>query len=101
MVVVTGIGLIAPHGEQPTQVFDALMRGETAVRAVFPELARPAAAATIAFDEARWFTKLQLPGVDRVSQMAVAAAALAVDDAGALDAAPERIGVYAGCGMGG
>jgi 3-oxoacyl-[acyl-carrier-protein] synthase II len=64
-------------------------------------LARPAAAATLAFDEARWFTKLQLPGVDRVSQLAVAAASMAVNDAGIIDAAPERIGVYAGCGMGG
>src|SRR5262245_52834 len=101
MVAVTGIGIIAPHGDDPDRMFDALMRGESAVHTVFPELARPAAAATVAFDEARWFTKLQLPGVDRVSQLAVAAAGLAVDDAGALDAAPERIGVYAGCGMGG
>jgi len=101
MVAVTGIGIIAPHGDDPDRMFDALMRGESAVHTVFPELARPAAAATVAFDEARWFTKLQLPGVDRVSQLAVAAASLAVRDAGALDAAPERIGVYAGCGMGG
>jgi 3-oxoacyl-[acyl-carrier-protein] synthase II len=101
MVVVTGIGLVSPHGDDPQQVFDALLRGESAVHPVFPELARPAAAATAAFDASRWFTKLQLPGVDRVSQIAVAAASLAVEDAGALDAAPERIGVYAGCGMGG
>ena len=50
----------------------------------------------------RWFTKLQLPGVDRVSQIAVAAADLAMRDANAAGAAaPERIGVYVGCGMGG
>jgi len=101
MVAVTGIGLISPHGDDPDRVFDALMRGESAVHAVFPELAKPAAAATVVFDEPRWFTKLQLPGVDRVSQLAVAAASLALRDAGALDAAPDRIGVYAGCGMGG
>jgi len=101
MVAVTGIGVISPHGDDPDRMFDALMRGESAVRAVFPELARPAAAAMVEFDEARWFTKLQLPGVDRVSQLAVAAASLAVRDAGGLDAAPQRIGVYAGCGMGG
>jgi 3-oxoacyl-[acyl-carrier-protein] synthase II len=101
MVAVTGIGLVSPHGDDPDRLFDALMRGESAVRAVFPEFAKPAAAATLAFDESRWFTKLQLPGVDRVSQLAVAAASLALRDAGALDAAPDRIGVYAGCGMGG
>ena len=103
MVVVSGIGLISPHGDDNDAVFGALMRGESAVRPVFPELAKPAAAATVDFDETRWFTKLQLAGVDRVSQLAVAAADLAVKDAGnACEGAdPARIGVYAGCGMGG
>lgn len=101
-VAVTGLGVIAPHGDAPQALFDALLRGESAIRPVFPELARPAAAATVAFDAMRWFTKLQLAGVDRVSQLAVAAADLAVQDAGGLgDAAPERVGVFGGCGMGG
>lgn len=103
MVVVTGLGLQSPHGEDPQVVFAALRRGDSAVHEVFPgQLPKPAAAATVAFDESRWFTKLQLAGVDRVSQLAVAAAGLAWQDAGApagLD--PERIGVYVGCGMGG
>ena len=101
-VVVTGLGAIAPHGDDPQAMFAALMRAESAIKQVFPELPKPAAAATVAFDESRWFTKLQLAGVDRVSQLAVAAADLAMRDAGALgDVAPERLGVYAGCGMGG
>ena len=103
MVVVTGLGLQSPHGEDPPAVFDALCRGESAVHEVFAgQLPRPAAAATVGFDESRWFTKLQLAGVDRVSQLAVAAADQAWRDAGApggLD--PTRIGVYVGCGMGG
>lgn len=101
-VAVTGLGLVAPHGDDPTMVFDALMRGESAIQPVFPELPKPAAAAIAPFDVTRWFTKLQLPGVDRVSQIAVAAADLAMRDASAAGAAaPERIGVYVGCGMGG
>jgi 3-oxoacyl-[acyl-carrier-protein] synthase II len=105
-VVVSGIGVISPHGDDAQAMFAALLRGESAVRQVFPELPRPAAAAVAAFDQARWFTKLQLAGVDRVSQIAVAAADLALRDAGlgrgdALGAEPERVGVYAGCGMGG
>ncbi|HEX3140766.1 MAG TPA: beta-ketoacyl-[acyl-carrier-protein] synthase family protein [Rhizobacter sp.] len=101
-VAITGLGLVTPHGETPEQVFAALMRGESGIQPVFPDLAKPAAAATVAFNESRWFTKLQLAGVDRVSQMAVAAADLAMKDAGALgDVDPERLGVYAGCGMGG
>ena len=103
MVWVTGLGLVSPHGDDVAQVFAALMRGESAVQQLFPELPKPTAAASVAFDESRWFTKLQLAGVDRVSQMAVAAADLAMKDAGAnaLGLDPERIGVYVGCGMGG
>ncbi|MET3516242.1 3-oxoacyl-[acyl-carrier-protein] synthase II [Pseudacidovorax sp. 1753] len=101
-VAITGLGVVSPHGEDAQAMFAALMRGESAIRPVFPDLPKPAAAATLQFDESRWFTKLQLPGVDRVSQLAVAAAEMAVRDAGALrDVAPERLGVYGGCGMGG
>ena len=102
-VVITGLGLISPQGEDLQAVIAALVRGDSAIHEVFVgQLPKPAAAATVTFDESRWFTKLQLPGVDRVSQLAVAAADLAMRDAGSpvgLDA--ERLGVYVGCGMGG
>jgi len=101
-VVVTGLGVVAPHGNELQLMFDALMRAESAIKPIFPELPKPAAAALAPFDESRWFTKLQLAGVDRVSQLAVAAADLAMRDAGvAGDVDPERLGVFAGCGMGG
>ncbi|HZE92202.1 MAG TPA: beta-ketoacyl-[acyl-carrier-protein] synthase family protein [Rhizobacter sp.] len=101
-VAVTGLGLATAHGDDPQAVFAALMRGESALRPVFADLPKPTVAATVAFDESRWFTKLQLAGVDRVSQLAVAAADLAMKDAKASGAVePERIGVYVGCGMGG
>ena len=101
-VVVTGLGVVSPHGDDALAMFAALMRAESAVKAVFPELPKPAAAALAPFDESRWFTKLQLAGVDRVSQLAVAAADLAMRDAGSpTDIAAERLGVFVGCGMGG
>jgi len=101
-VAVTGLGAIAPHGDDDRALFAALMRGESALRPVFPELPKPAIAAVAPFDETRWFTKLQLAGVDRVSQIAVAAADLAMRDAAAANTCEsERIGVYGGCGMGG
>jgi len=101
-VVVTGLGVVAPHGDDAQAMFAALMQADSAVRPVFPDLPKPAAAALVDFDESRWFTKLQLAGVDRVSQLAVAAADLAMRDAGAADDVDaERIGVFAGCGMGG
>lgn len=102
-VAVTGLGAVAPHGDEPGALFQALLQGRSAIEPVFPELPKPAAAAMAAFDETRWFTKLQLAGVDRVSQLAVAAADMAMRDAGLApgDADPERIGVFSGCGMGG
>ena len=101
-VAITGLGVVSPHGDDVRAMFAALMRGESAIRAVFPELARPAVAAVAPFDSSRWFTKLQLVGVDRVSQMAVAAADLAARDAGGHEGIdPSRLGVYVGCGMGG
>ena len=104
-IAVTGLGVVGPHGQAPDAMFDALLRGESAIRPVFPELAKPALAATVAFDASPWFSKLQLAGVDRVSQLAVAAAERALDDAGMpgpwAENEGERVGIYVGCGMGG
>jgi len=104
-IAVTGLGLVSPHGHEPGAAFDALLRGESAIRPVFPELAKPALAATVAFDPSPWFSKLQLAGVDRVSQLALAAAELALEDADLQGPwagnEGERVGVYVGCGMGG
>ena len=101
-VAVTGLGVVSPHGDDALAMFAALMRAESALRPVFDDLPKPAAAARATFDESRWFTKLQLAGVDRVSQLAVAASDLAMRDAGAVgDIDPERVGVFSGCGMGG
>ncbi|WP_326542476.1 beta-ketoacyl-[acyl-carrier-protein] synthase family protein [Pseudorhodoferax sp.] len=104
-VAVTGLGVVSPHGPDAETLFDALLQGRSAIAPVFPELPRPACAATIDFDPLAHFTKLQLTGVDRVSQLAVAAAERALRDAGvpgSLDGLDtERVGVYAGCGMGG
>lgn len=101
-VAVTGLGFISSLGESPEAVFSAVMNARSAVQSIYPDLPKPTAAAVVDFEPSRWFTKLQLAGVDRVSQMAVAAADFAMKDAGALgDVDPERIGVYVGCGMGG
>ncbi|NIA53029.1 beta-ketoacyl-[acyl-carrier-protein] synthase family protein [Massilia sp. TW-1] len=99
-VAVTGIGLVSPHGDAPLGVFDDLLAGRSAVTLGDDGDAPAAAVARAPFDATRWFTRLQLAGVDRVSQIAVAAAQMARDDAGiaTLDAGT---GVYVGTGMGG
>jgi 3-oxoacyl-[acyl-carrier-protein] synthase II len=101
-VVVTGIGLTCPHGDQPDAVFDGIMRGQSAITLWGRDDVPPVAVASTAFTPERWFTKLQLAGVDRVSQMAVAACEMARADAqwpAAID--NERVGIYVGSGMGG
>jgi 3-oxoacyl-[acyl-carrier-protein] synthase II len=99
-VAITGIGLVSPHGDRPMGVFDALLAGRSAVTLWAEGNAPPTPVARAPFDVSRWFTRLQLAGVDRVSQIAVAAAQMAREDAGigALDAST---GVYVGTGMGG
>ena len=99
-VVVTGIGLISPLGDTVSGVFDAAVAGRSAVSVWSEENLAPAAVARAPFDVARWFTRLQLAGVDRVSQMAVAAGVLAREDSG-LPQLSESAGIYVGSGMGG
>jgi 3-oxoacyl-[acyl-carrier-protein] synthase II len=99
-VVVTGIGLVSPLGDSPDQVFAAIMSGRSAVALWNNNEVPPAVVATAPFDVTTWFSRLQLAGVDRVSQFAVAAARSARTDAG-LATLYERTGVFMGTGMGG
>lgn len=100
-VVITGLGVISPLGDSPDSLFEALMAGRSAIElwADEPGMA-PAVVARAPFDVSRWFNRLQLAGVDRVSQLAVAASEMAIADAGLsrFDAAG---GIYVGSGMGG
>lgn len=101
-VAVTGLGLVSPLGSDVAAAFDALMHGRSAIAPWLREDMPPAVAAVAPFDPSPWFSKLQLAGVDRVSQMAVAAAAAAMQDArwpAGID--PSRIGVWMGSGIGG
>jgi 3-oxoacyl-[acyl-carrier-protein] synthase II len=99
-VAVTGIGLISPHGDSPDAVFDAIMAGRSAIERWDDGDIPPAVIARAPFDVGAWFTRLQLAGVDRVSQLAVAAAKNARIDAG-LATLDESTGVFMGTGMGG
>ncbi len=99
-VAVTGLGVIGPHGDQPAPMFDALMAGRSGLRR-WDGATEPVVVGAVEFDPAKWFTKMQMLGVDRVSQIAVAAAELARADAGLAAIDPLRVGVFVGCGMGG
>jgi len=100
-VAITGLGVAAPHGLDAAAMFEAMMAGKSGLRR-WDGASDPVVAGVVDFDPSRWFTKLQMTGVDRVSQLAVAAAELARDDAGGCEGVdPTRVGVFVGCGMGG
>lgn len=98
-VAITGLGVIAPQGNDPDAVFDALCAGRSAIERRDDNTV----VAPCRFDPLPWFTRLQLIGTDRVSQFAVAAAESARADArwSSDRYAPDRAGVYVGTGFGG
>lgn len=106
-VFVTGMGVVAPHGEDVDAVFDRIAAGESAVRMV--ETGKGPVAATMlmapadSFDPGRLLSKPERLFMARVSEMAVTAAHDALTQAGLLeDPTPLRDGgVYMGCGLGG
>jgi 3-oxoacyl-[acyl-carrier-protein] synthase II len=104
-VVVTGLGMVSPHGSDPSTVFARLMKGESAIRTVSfaPEYDYSNIAAPAEFDPGRAFTgQPRLDNLDRVSQFAITAANAAVADAAVAftDELRRRSGVSFGTGMG-
>ena len=106
-VVITGMGAITPLGEDVDEYWGNLMQGKSGVGPMtlcdptdFPS--RIAAEVTD-FDPGRYVNPKEARRMARFSQMAVAASALAIEDAG-LDHSkedPERLGVVIGNGIGG
>ena len=113
-VAVTGIGVISPLGNNPSQFFGSLAGGRSGIgRLLAPATGRPGIAAiersaahigaSVSFNPSDFFTVPQLRMLDRVSQFALAASAQAVGDANiAFDQTDrQRVGVFIGTGMGG
>jgi 3-oxoacyl-(acyl-carrier-protein) synthase len=105
-VVVTGIGLISPLGNSREEALDNAVAGRSAIRRIeTPWSARLAAplAACVRFQADEHFDAPRLRMLDRVSQLAVAAARQAIADS-RLDLATanrQRVGVFVGTGTGG
>jgi 3-oxoacyl-[acyl-carrier-protein] synthase II len=89
-VVVTGLGVVACCGIGPDAFFEGLHgpapKGERRVAG---------------FDPSSWFDPKAARRADRFAQFSVAAAQMALDDAGDLGADPARAGVLLGTGVGG
>src|SRR5690348_6309886 len=105
-VVITGLGIVSPHGTSASSVFSALLEGRSAVRSI--EVASDAG--TIQFVGAQtidepWTAQFSrhVPTSDKVGLFALTAADAAIRDA-KLDLECEnlsRIGVAVGTSLGG
>jgi len=100
------MGVISPLGNNPATLFSTLMEGQSGDREVVtegPKGSHSNVGATAAFDPAQYFPPQQrVDQLDRVSQFSIAAAAMAVKDAGIEfnDENRSRAGVSFGTGMG-
>jgi 3-oxoacyl-[acyl-carrier-protein] synthase II len=106
-VVVTGLGVVSPLGIGVSANWEALLAGRSGIGAItaFDASALPVriAGEVRGFDPDVWLEKREVKKVDRFAQFALAAAQMAVDDAG-LRIDPDRagrVGVVVGVGMGG
>ncbi len=105
-VVITGLGVISPLGNDPQELFKNLLAGRSGIgrlQTPFAEELSIRIGAQVDFDGALRFPPGRLKILDRVSQLALSAAAQAVTDAGlSFQGGDEsRCGVYLGTGMGG
>ena len=93
-VVITGRGVVSSIGEGPDVFFEGLLGKRSGIA--------DGVGACIDFDPEVAMSPKEARRADRYTQLAVAAAAQAVDEAGLPDGVdPERLGVLVGTGVGG
>lgn len=106
-VVITGVGVISPVGNDKHTFWNALISGKSGIGPVtqFDATDYPTriAGEVKDFDPLQFMDKRDARRMDRFTHFAVAAAKMAIDDANfdmnAVD--PDRVGVYIGSGIGG
>jgi 3-oxoacyl-(acyl-carrier-protein) synthase len=98
-VVVTGLGILSPIGLNVAELWDSLCANRSGIRLwQWPNYAKRLPAGLVERDFSGEFTKLELPYLDRCSQMAILAARQAMQDAGLEQFAAHghRAGLYYG-----
>jgi 3-oxoacyl-[acyl-carrier-protein] synthase II len=106
-VVVTGVGVVSPLGGTADETWKGILAGRSGVGAITlfdaSQHACRIAAEVKGFDPFAWMEKKEVKKADRFIHFAIAAADMAVKDAGlVVDAAnAEEVGVYIGSGIGG
>lgn len=106
-VAITGLGLVSPLGNDVASNWAAVVRGQSGIGPITRFDATPLpvriAGEVRGFDPARYIEKKEIKKMDAFVHYALAAAQMAVDDAGAALRAvdPYRVGVIFGVGFGG
>ena len=105
-VVITGMGLISPVGNDVPTAWENLKAGKCGIGEITRFDTGPfkvkIAAEVRDFDPLQYMDKLDVQHSDPYTHMAMAAVCQAVEDSGVIGTIPpERIGVYLGTGIGG
>ncbi|MBM3312340.1 MAG: beta-ketoacyl-[acyl-carrier-protein] synthase II, partial [Candidatus Aminicenantes bacterium] len=106
-VVVTGLGAVTPVGTGVDRFWEGLVAGRNGVGRVShfdpAAFSSQMAAEVKDFDPEKWIDRKSASRMDRFTQFAVAAAEMALSDAGLAPGRfpPERTGVIIGSGIGG
>lgn len=106
-VVITGLGAISPVGNTAAEFWQALLAGKSGIGLITrfdaSEYDAKIAGEVKGFDPTAFIDKKEARRMDRFTQFAIAAAKMALDDAGLdLDKADKaRIGSFVGSGIGG
>lgn len=106
-VVITGMGVVSPNGNELNTFWDNIINGRSGIKAVdrFDTSQLPARIAGLVkdFEPEQYIDKKEIRRMDRSTHFAMAAAQMAIEDAG-LEPEKEdrkRIGVVFGSGIGG
>src|SRR2546421_4554065 len=104
-VVVTGIGPVTSLGQGVQDVWSALTAGRSGIGPIenvdASTMPVKIAAEVKGFDPSTWMSPKEARHTDRVVHLAVAAARIALEDAGTPGIEPARAGVYISTGIGG
>jgi 3-oxoacyl-[acyl-carrier-protein] synthase II len=106
-VVITGVGVVTPIGNGKEEFWDGLLTGRSGAGPISQfdasQLPVQIACEVDDFEPGKWIDPREVGRTDRFTQMAVAAASMAMEDAGLgeLAEAAERVGVIVGSGIGG
>jgi len=105
-VVITGVGMVTPLGNDPESTWEALVAGESGAGPIThfdtSDYSVRFACEAKGFDPTVWIERKQARRMDRFSQLALSAARMAEADSGiSIADEPDRVGAAVATGIGG